>query len=145
MIGVGEQETNAQVFAEIALGQPFDCGLRAHGHEDRCFDGSVRGVEQAGARTCCAALGHYFKGNLGQLRLYAGRSSGLVELVLDIGNPFAEIGDFAILGLESGVDFLSPVVDAGTPTAARLPHPRLTVQARGLIIEATVNFRESVS
>src|SRR5579872_3634970 len=66
MIGVGQQNLNAQVFGQVALRQPLDRSLRSHGHEHRSFDGSVSGVEQAGARPCAGALGDYFKRDLRQ-------------------------------------------------------------------------------
>ena len=49
--------------------EPFDGGLRADRHEDRRFDGAVRGVQQAGAGARVGTLGDHFEGDLGQLRL----------------------------------------------------------------------------
>ena len=62
----------AQVFGQVALRQPLDRGLRADRHEDRRFDGAVRGVEQAGARAGLRAFGHYFEGYRRQTSLYSG-------------------------------------------------------------------------
>ncbi len=56
-------------FGEVALGEAFDGGLGADGHEDRGFDGAVGGVENAGAGAGVRALGQEFEGDLGQLRL----------------------------------------------------------------------------
>ncbi len=58
---------HAEIFGEVALGQSFDGGLRAHGHEDGRFDGAVRGVQQAGAGAGVGALGHHFEGDLSQI------------------------------------------------------------------------------
>ena len=60
---------HAEVRGEVALGEPFDGGLRPDGHENRGFDGSMGGVEQAGAGAGVRALGLNFEGDLGQLRL----------------------------------------------------------------------------
>ena len=69
MVGVGEQDPHAQVLRQVALGQALDGGLRAHGHEYGRLDGSMRGMQQARAGAGVRALGHYFEGELGQLRL----------------------------------------------------------------------------
>ena len=69
MIGVGEEDLNAEIFSEIALGEPFDCGLRADRHEDRRFDGAVSRVKKAGAGASTRALGQDFKSELRQVRL----------------------------------------------------------------------------
>ena len=42
VIGVGQQDADAEVVREVALREAFDRGLRADRHEDRGFDGSVR-------------------------------------------------------------------------------------------------------
>ena len=58
MIGIGQQDLDAEILGEVALGESFDRGLRADRHEYRRFDGAMRGVEQAGARAGLRALGH---------------------------------------------------------------------------------------
>jgi hypothetical protein len=44
MVGVAEKNLDAEVL-EHGLGLAFDCRLRADGHEDGSFDGSVRSEE----------------------------------------------------------------------------------------------------
>ena len=51
MIGVGQDNTDVKILSEITLCEPLHCCVGAHGHEDRCLDCSVRGVEEARART----------------------------------------------------------------------------------------------
>ena len=67
MVGVGQQDADAEIFGEIALGQSFDGGLRADGHEDGRFDGAVGGVQKTGAGAGVGALGHHFEGDLSQI------------------------------------------------------------------------------
>jgi len=69
MIRIGQQNADAQVVGEVALGEPFDGGLRAHRHEDRGFNGAMRRVKQARARAGMRAFGDQFEGDLGQIRL----------------------------------------------------------------------------
>ena len=69
MVGVGQQDLHAEIVGQVALAEAFDRGLRPHWHEDRGLDGSVRRVQQAGARPGMRALGDHFEGNLGQVRL----------------------------------------------------------------------------
>jgi len=69
MIGVGQQDLHAEIVGQVALAEAFDGGLRAHRHEDRGLDGSVRRVQQAGARPRVGALGNHFEGDLGQVKL----------------------------------------------------------------------------
>src|ERR1019366_9183813 len=71
VVGVGQQNGDAQIFGQVALGQAFDCGLRADGHEYRRFDDAVRRMEQSGAGAGVRAFGDDFEGDLGQLRAYA--------------------------------------------------------------------------
>ena len=61
MVGVGEEDLDAEVFGEIALGESFDGGLGADGHEDGSFDFAVGGVEEPGAGTGLGALGDDFE------------------------------------------------------------------------------------
>jgi len=49
MIGVGEKDFRAELF-ERFLGQAFDRGLRAHGHEEGRLDGAVGRREAATSR-----------------------------------------------------------------------------------------------
>ena len=70
VVGVGQQDRNAEIFGQIALGEPFDRGLGADRHEDRCFDGPVRRMQQSRAGTGVGAFGNDFKGDLGQRRAY---------------------------------------------------------------------------
>ena len=73
MIGVGQQDPDAEILGEVALGEAFDGGLRADRHEDGGFDGPVRGVEQAGAGAGVRAFGDHFEGDLGlKSRLWHG-------------------------------------------------------------------------
>ena len=69
MIGVGEEDLDAEVLGEVALAESFDGGLRSHRHEYRGFDGPVRGVEQSSPRAGLWAFGHELEGDLGQIRL----------------------------------------------------------------------------
>ncbi|SPF44226.1 conserved hypothetical protein [Candidatus Sulfopaludibacter sp. SbA4] len=78
MVGVGQQDFHAEVFGEIALGETFDGGLRAYGHEDGGFDGAVGGVQEAGAGTRVGALGDYFEGNGAQIEIVARRGGDVI-------------------------------------------------------------------
>jgi hypothetical protein len=60
---------HAEIFGQVALGESFDRGLRADGHEDRRFDGPVRRVQQSRAGAGVRAFGDDFEGDLGQLDL----------------------------------------------------------------------------
>src|ERR1700756_851234 len=60
MIGVGENDRSAQLF-ERFLRQPFDRGRRAHGHERRRLDLTVRCAELAPPRGRPRILLLYFK------------------------------------------------------------------------------------
>src|ERR1700746_266119 len=60
MIGVGENNRSAQLF-ERFLRQPFDRGRRAHGHERRRLDHTVRCAELAATRGRPRVLLPYFK------------------------------------------------------------------------------------
>ena len=53
VIGVGQDDAGVEILREVALGEPFDGGLRADRHEDGRFDVAVRGVQQAGAGARC--------------------------------------------------------------------------------------------
>ena len=70
VIGVGQQDRHAEIFGEIALGEPFDRGLGADRHEYRGFDGPVRRMEQSRAGTGVRTFGDDFEGDLGQRRAY---------------------------------------------------------------------------
>jgi len=61
MIGVGEDDAGVKIAGEVALGDAFDGGLGADGHEDRRLDDAVVGVEESGASASGGALGLYFK------------------------------------------------------------------------------------
>src|SRR5205823_5251891 len=63
VIGVRQQDLDAQLFGEVALSEAFDGGLGADGHEYRRFDRAVRGVEPAGARAGLRALGEDLEGD----------------------------------------------------------------------------------
>ena len=65
VVGVGEEDFDAEVVGEVALVESFDGGLGANGHEDRGLDDTVRGVEEAGAGARGGALGDDFKSYLG--------------------------------------------------------------------------------
>ena len=65
MVGVGEQDFDAEVVGEVALIETLDGGLGADGHEDRGFDDAVRGVEQAGAGAGGGTFGDDLEGDLG--------------------------------------------------------------------------------
>jgi hypothetical protein len=64
MIGVGEQNSGIEVLGEVALGEPFDRGLRADGHEDGRLDIAVSGMQHTGAGACDRTLGLNLKGDL---------------------------------------------------------------------------------
>ena len=66
MIGVGQQDLHAEIFGQVALGEPFDRGLRADRHEDRRLDGPVRRMQQSRAGTRVRTFGDNFEGDLGQ-------------------------------------------------------------------------------
>ena len=70
MVGVGQQDRNAEILSQIALGEPFDRGLGTDQHEDRSFDSPVRRMQQSRACTSVGAFGNDFKGDLGQRRAY---------------------------------------------------------------------------
>jgi len=61
VIGVGEQDLDAQILREVALGEAFHGGLGADRHEHRGIDDAVRGVETARARTGDGAFGLEFE------------------------------------------------------------------------------------
>ena len=42
VIGVGQQDADAEILGQVARAQPLDGGLRAHRHEHGGFDGAVR-------------------------------------------------------------------------------------------------------
>lgn len=69
MIGIREQDPDAELFGEVALREAFDRGLRAYRHEDRGLDGAVRRVEQTSPRTGEGALGDRLEGDGSQVRL----------------------------------------------------------------------------
>src|SRR5712664_3023648 len=60
MIGVGENDRSAQLFQRF-LRQPFDSGRRAHRHERRRLDHTVRCAELAAPRGRPRILLLYFK------------------------------------------------------------------------------------
>src|SRR6266478_2525183 len=64
MIGVGEQNRGIEVLGEVALGEPFDRGLRADGHEHGRFDIAVSGMQHTGAGACDRTLGLNLEGDL---------------------------------------------------------------------------------
>ena len=71
MIGVAEDDAGVEFVPKVALGQAFDCGLRADRHEDGGRDVAVRGVQNAGAGAGFRAFGEKFEGDLArQPRLY---------------------------------------------------------------------------
>ena len=70
VVGIGQQDGDAKILGQIALGKAFDGGLGADGHEYRRFDGAVRRMEQSGAGTGMRAFGDDFEGDLGQPRAY---------------------------------------------------------------------------
>jgi len=78
VVGVGQEDFDAEIFGEIAVGEAFDSGLRADEHEDRGFDGAVRGVQEAGAGARVRALGDYFEGNGAQVEIVARRGGGAI-------------------------------------------------------------------
>ena len=57
MIGICEDDSRIQVILEITLAKTLDRGLSAHGHEDRCLDRAVRGVEKSGPGARHGTLG----------------------------------------------------------------------------------------
>src|SRR5581483_9252456 len=57
MIRVGEDELRAK-FLERFVAQPFDRGLRADGHKDGRFDGTVRSREHTAAGAGAVGLQH---------------------------------------------------------------------------------------
>src|SRR5581483_4865950 len=57
MIRVGEDELRAQLFQRF-VPQPFDRGLRADGHKDGRFDGTVRSREHTAAGAGAVGLQH---------------------------------------------------------------------------------------
>ena len=82
VVGVGQQDADAEFFGEVALGQALDRGLGADGHEDGGFDGSVGRVQQPGAGAGLGALGDHFERDLRQASIVmtfqrlAGRGGG---------------------------------------------------------------------
>jgi len=64
VVGVGEHDFDAEVGREVALVETLDGSLRADGHEDRSFDGAMRGVEEAGAGAGGGTLGDDLEGDL---------------------------------------------------------------------------------
>ncbi len=69
MIGIGEQDFDAEVVREVALVEAFDRGLGTDGHENRGLDGAVGSVENARASAGGGALGDDFKGDGGHGRV----------------------------------------------------------------------------
>ena len=61
MIGIGQNDFGVQLAGQIALGDALDGGLRADGHEHRCFYSAVRGVNQARTSPGMPALGLEFE------------------------------------------------------------------------------------
>ena len=64
VISVPQNDRRFEVFVEIALGEAFNGGLGADGHEDWGGDVAVFGVEDAGAGARYWALGDEFEGDL---------------------------------------------------------------------------------
>jgi hypothetical protein len=58
MVGVGQQDFDAEIFGEVALGESFDGGLGADRHEYGGFDGDMGGVKESRARAGFGALGY---------------------------------------------------------------------------------------
>ncbi len=56
VIGVAEDDAGIEL-EQVLLTQGLDGSPRAHGHEDRSFDGAVGGVQQAGTGAGSAVLG----------------------------------------------------------------------------------------
>jgi hypothetical protein len=61
VIGVGQQDADAEILVEIARTEAFDCRLRTDRHENGRFDSPMGGMEQPGARTGRRTLGNNFK------------------------------------------------------------------------------------
>ena len=66
VVGVAEDDAGVEVFPEVALGEAFDGGLGADGHEDGRRDVAVFGVQNAGAGAGFRAFGEEFEGDLAQ-------------------------------------------------------------------------------
>ncbi len=56
MIGVAEENANAEIVEQVALREAFDRGLGADGHKDGRRDGAVRRMENTDARARGGAL-----------------------------------------------------------------------------------------
>jgi hypothetical protein len=70
VIGVAEDDGGFEIFPKVPLGEAFDSGLSADGHERGRGNVTVFGVENTGAGTSVRALGEKFEGDLaGQIRL----------------------------------------------------------------------------
>ena len=69
MIGIRQQDADAEVLGQVALAETFDGGLRAHRHKYGGFDGAVSRVEQSRPGSGVRALGQQLKRDLGQIRL----------------------------------------------------------------------------
>jgi hypothetical protein len=70
VIGVSENDGGMEIFGEVTLGEPFDGGLCAYGHEDRGGNVAVFGVEDSRASAGYGTFGLKLKGDL------AGQISG---------------------------------------------------------------------
>ena len=57
MVGISEEDLNAEVVSEVALGKAFHSGLGADGHEDGRLNGAVGRVEETSPGTGVRALG----------------------------------------------------------------------------------------
>ena len=81
--GRHSDDAAAQFLAQVALGEAFDGGLRAHGHEDGRGNVAVIGVEDAGAGAGHGAFGEEFEVDPArQSRLYCGLSPHAPENTL---------------------------------------------------------------
>jgi hypothetical protein len=65
VVRIRQNNFGVQLSGQVALHHALHRGLRAYRHEGGSFDGSMRGVDQAGARASIGALGfefetHYF-------------------------------------------------------------------------------------
>lgn len=61
MVGVGKDDFGIEVVDQIAWGKALDGALRADRHENRGFDSTVSGMQQAGAGVRVRTSGLDFK------------------------------------------------------------------------------------
>jgi heptosyltransferase-2 len=93
MVGIGQDYFGVQIAEKIARRKSFHCPLRANRHKDRGFDGSVGGMQQAGAGAglCAGGLDFEAKGGHSRPGLYGGTAFRSILKQRGMENRFRRI------------------------------------------------------